>query len=526
MPPKNNRKAPRVDAYQRLLARFHEPLILLRALGKTWGEYTPAHQESGTFRSIRRRFLDNLCYICDHKKGGDTTASIGLEEREDRFNFWVASNQNSVKIADFVEEILRDVKLLGSSLSNREDSKKQQFIHKCIDFAKPRIGKEASLLTGAIKKHDTQLSGQSRPEEYELLKWLQAFDAKDSIALCERAYDLRKAPQMKEMRIRSQVLKGEAAKNDIAATLAVIRHMLGRLAHHVRAPKQVIDDASHLEELLERYFVLQIPILECIPPPAPDGLTTLESMLKRMLPANDPSLPKYEAALLNLDQKLQIKDRVLELYHSSSFRPRVHSEIQVLEHFYKNKLTFAADDRYIATSKPACYCCHLYIRNHPLDIVEPPSHKNLYLAWGVPLLKGATNDPEYKHQQKILNKMLEAIRRDALDQIMSRTVKLKTHPDSLTGITPSLSMVSNTKSIQTGSLDGQLALLTIKPENNDASSGTSHDGVGESDLEESTGSSWTSSNENIVGRISKSDEINSDSDSDDDSVVEGGARLA
>lgn len=266
---------------------------------------------------------------------------------------------------------------------------------------------------------------------------------------------------MKTMKSESQTGKGESAESGRAAAFETVRHLLGRLAHHVRAPKQIIDDFSLLEDMFQRYFVRQVPALPNIPRPTPDNLTTLVSILKRMLPEGHSALPKYETALLNLDQKVQIHKRVLNQYQSPSFQPKVHAEIQVLEYFYENTLYFAGGDRYISCSKPSCYCCYLYIRNHPLDVVEPASHKNLYLNWGLPLLNGGVDDPNFKHQRNLLNKMLETIRREALDQISRQRIGPKVHPDSLTGITPSLSTVSNVELHATGSLDEQFLRLSI-----------------------------------------------------------------
>lgn len=164
MPLPNKRNGPRLDPYQRLISRFYEPLILLRILGKTRGDHVPGARHTGSVSSIRRRFFDNICYICDYLKGGETTSAIGVEERDDCFNFWVASNEESSKIVNFISIILHDVKLITTSRANMRLLKEQRFIHKCVDFAKPRIGKEAKLLSRAIDKCSEYMRQQDRPE--------------------------------------------------------------------------------------------------------------------------------------------------------------------------------------------------------------------------------------------------------------------------------------------------------------------------------------------------------------------------
>lgn len=264
---------------------------------------------------------------------------------------------------------------------------------------------------------------------------------------------------MRDLKQRGQRERGDTTDSMKVATFGAVRHLIGRLSYHVKAPKRLIEDYVHVENLFERYFVRQVPVRECIPPPSTDGLTTPDSMLKRMLPADDPSFQRYSAALWDLDHKLGIQGRILGYYEE--LQPRVHAEIQVLEHFYKNNLFFAGGDRYIACSKPACYCCHLYIRNHPLNMVEPATHKNLYPNWGIPLLPDGIADPDYPHHQRMLNKMLETIRRETLDQILRCAVKPMGHPDSSTGITPSISVMSADRPYQKMTLGEQLGRLNL-----------------------------------------------------------------
>ncbi|KAK6193665.1 hypothetical protein LQW54_012223 [Pestalotiopsis sp. IQ-011] len=433
MPPKKKNNAPRFDRYARLWSRFFEPLILLLSLGKTRGEHFSGPRASSPMQAVRRRVFDYIAYLCDYTKGGDSTSAIGLEDCEDCYIFWIASNQTSTKIVDFIEDILKDIKAFLILKSPRLEEAEKKFVHKCIRFASQRVNKEAKTLSNVFNRCIKHLEEQSRPEDAKLLQWLQAFDFDDYVALCERAYEQRKAPEMKDLVERSKTEHGESENSDRAGTFDCARHLLGRLAHHVRAPKQILEDAPNVPELSQRCFVRRIPLMKSVPAPEPDNLTKLESILKRMLPAKDPTLHRYQEALLNLDHRLGIQDRVIGQYKSPNFKPIVHAEIQVLEYFNQNNLRFVDDDRYISCSKPTCYCCHLYIRHHPLGIVEPASHQNIYPNWGLPLLSGI-EDTKFPHQQNMLNKMLENIRREALTQISRQTTaddhKESEHSDS------------------------------------------------------------------------------------------------
>jgi hypothetical protein len=168
--------------------------------------------------------------------------------------------------------------------------------------------------------------------------------------------------------------------------------------------------------------------------PLVEGKTTLESIIGRMLPAQSPDLDFYQMALADMDSKYGLWARFLKQYEDARFLPRVHAEITVLEHFYGLGLTFAGLDRYIACSKPACYCCLLYFRHHPGNFVEPAGHNNIWLNWKVPDVKTGPIVNE-NHQRDILNSMTKDIRKAALDQIRQRDAPHARHPDSATGIT-------------------------------------------------------------------------------------------
>lgn len=118
--------------------------------------------------------------------------------------------------------------------------------------------------------------------------------------------------------------------------------------------------------------------------------------------------------------------------------PKVRAEIHVLEHFHGQSLKFASNDRNVACSKPACYCCHLYFRNHPERPSEPGTHRKIWLNWSPPRSAYDSDEPEGIRQRDILNKMLEVIRADALRDIENQEQNMGWHADSHTGITESV----------------------------------------------------------------------------------------
>ncbi|KAI1165423.1 hypothetical protein F5B18DRAFT_169012 [Nemania serpens] len=410
--------------YFQLWRRFYEPLVILKILGNTRGEHSSPPRESPA-----HRFLDNLAYLCDHDKGGSTTSAVGLENAPERFNFWVASNdpKQSAKSALFLEFILHDIRTIADSLEGEKASLQGKLVRRCLEFAKPRVKKEARLLTREITKCMRFFSSS---KDAELSKWLGRFREKEPEELCHLAYRERETPMMK--RLRSHLQLGGDGQSDAVKDIV---HRLGRLAHHIRAPQQMIEDVSNhtgLRNTLDEFQVISIQPQPVVDRPPAESDIHIHSIVNRMLTCGLDDRYKEAADIMN--RRYDIVTRFKQEYENKNFKPLVHAEIQVLEHFWE-KRQFFDDDRYIGCSKPACYCCHLYIQHHPAKCVVPQTSHNVYINWGLVALPQGTRDAEYKHQRDILNEMVKSIRSDALDQILRKTSAAPWHPDSQTGLT-------------------------------------------------------------------------------------------
>ncbi|KAI0832265.1 hypothetical protein F5Y06DRAFT_188705 [Hypoxylon sp. FL0890] len=460
--------SPRKDKYSKLLCRFYEPLILLAALGKTRGTHTSSPQDTSTTQSKRRRLLRNLSYLCDCEKGGETTSSIGLEENDQCFIFWVASNATRprarLKIVKFLQRSLEQIEVIIVSQEQGPRSKealKEEFIIKCIEFVEPRVKKEIKLLSKAIEKCEKHLDSAKLGQDSRLNVWLSQFSQegrRSRADLCFQAYNQRKAPEMSWLEDKINTGNEDTGLDSQTLSFSSVRHYLGRLAAHVRRPKEVIEDSIALGHLFDEYEIRLVELRPSSKRPEADSLTELHSILGRMLPAGEPKLDEYKEALTSLDQKFNIAIRVRHTYTDKNFQPRIHAEIQILDHFYANRLSFAGNDSYIGCSKPACYCCHLYFQHHPSSPVVPESHQNIYLNWGLPDLPRGTEDPGYIPQRDLLNKMVNRIRQDALEQIRQKAGPLKWHADSLTEFTErAMAVPSTMKHPGESSLSRQLA---------------------------------------------------------------------
>ena len=422
---------------------------MLKVLGSTRGEHSPKPQQ----QSPVHRFLDNLAYLADHEKGGPTTSAIGLEDAPERFNFWIASNEpkQSVKSAVFLTSFLQDVRVIADSTPARRDSLEEKATHRCINFAKNRVKKEAKILVKDITKcmkYFTSPDGQYNqmglriaPDltcmlDAELSRWLKRFQETEPLELCYLAYGERDSPMMRQLGRQLPPQDELSPMNPLSAAIKDVVHRLGRLAHHVRAPHQLIEDVLNhtgLRNVLEEFQVHSIPSCLVIDRPHAEPSIHIYNIMTRMLPS-DGFNARYREAADIMNQRLDIVTRFKNIYDDKNFSPLMHAEIQVLEHFWERR-KFFEDDRYIGCSKPACYCCHMYIQHHPAGCAVPQTSRNVYLNWGLKMLPQGSRNPEYKHQRDILNEMAKSIRKDALDQILRKTSAPPWHPDSQTGFT-------------------------------------------------------------------------------------------
>lgn len=228
----------------------------------------------------------------------------------------------------------------------------------------------------------------------------------------------------------------------IASLFRRVRHLIARLAGHIRAVKEVIEDIRHVEDILDGFEVAVVPKPNCVPRLQADGHTNLSGILNRMLGSGDLRYPLLLQYLSDLDEQTGLQRQIQESFDPEKAPPSVHAEVQMLHHFYDNSRRFFADDKYIATSKPACFSCRSYFRHHPANCVEPDSHQKVYPNWGpIRLADGPKrkDDPTWIEYRKVIQNVINDLSREAINEIeRRRRLPLhQDHPDTTTGLTAS-----------------------------------------------------------------------------------------
>jgi hypothetical protein len=511
----------RLDPYKRLLHRFYEPLNLLEALGQTREEIDrPLDPLDGHNR--QRIFLDGLSSLCDCVKGGDGTSAMGLEQNPSGICLWLATNKPSLAEANilFIRIALEDARNILLLPDGETERGIVDFTARCIQHASLRIGKEASCLRVALRLLQGHLRG--RIQGPSLAQWLDRFQHQEKLQLPWFAYEHRHDGEIERLKQEMEIVSREVAISDPSDTFGRFKHCLGRLANHVRCPRTVLGQLRHLPHLHEIRDVRLIPPSRSPVSPEMDGQTTLKGILKRMLPADDPRLDKYNDSLKELDRKYAVGERVRKTYDGEAMKI-VHCEVQVAEYFYHNKLIFVGNDPYVGCSKPACFCCQLYFKFHPGDFVVPRSHHKIWLKWGlpgvVPLNRDQpshfdkTTNTSYRYQLDLLNKMAAEIRRKTLRHIETRAERPPWHPDSSTAITSVAAVRELLEEIQISQALGATPPPEVydaaTTENDDTPRGSSASSPSGSPLFE-TGDDSDTDDESLAGGASLVDETGSD----------------
>lgn len=143
---------PRLGLYYKLFSRFYEAIVMLSVLGQSRGKHAPATETKDVCKIIRRRFLRNLAYICDFDKCSDTCTAIGLEEKQQCYFFWVASNKRYEGTAEFLSKALNYLQEISELPSEEFNVKKLFLLKHCLHYSGLRIAKERKMLFVAVRK--------------------------------------------------------------------------------------------------------------------------------------------------------------------------------------------------------------------------------------------------------------------------------------------------------------------------------------------------------------------------------------
>ena len=163
-------RTPRFDPYVRLIYRFYEAIYLLSLLGNTRGPHVATVFDPSSLVAVRRRFLNNLAFLCDGLKGGKSTASIAVQDRPDCHVFWVSSNQGSSESTlVFLRSVLDDVKAFVRSTQRDRRDVENDLTRKCVQFSLKRMRSQAHSLVSCAQRCRDHLLAKPTDKQSENL---------------------------------------------------------------------------------------------------------------------------------------------------------------------------------------------------------------------------------------------------------------------------------------------------------------------------------------------------------------------
>lgn len=129
----------------------------------------------------------------------------------------------------------------------------------------------------------------------------------------------------------------------------------------------------------------------------------------------------------------------------------MHAEIIILDHFDRRGLRFAHGKQYIGCSKPSCFCCAIYMANHPLKPAKRPCHNNVWVKWLPPrqVQQDCGGSPEVNDG---VMDVMSALIKQSIEEQLSHGVIVPHQRvfDSMTDLSASLPTVS--ESVMTHSI--------------------------------------------------------------------------
>lgn len=278
------------------------------------------------------------------------------------------------------------------------------------------------------------------------------------VELCRQCHSLmKKSSELDFMRDKAHACEAVGNKEN---PFADVTHFVGRLASHIREVKVLRAAAVRLPQLFSGFKIrfLHSPRSPALPPAVRSKLH-LDGIMSRMV-SNNIDLQSELKARLQVWDHLRgggLEQDVRTVYGDKIKKPRVHAELILLEYFHRKELQYLDNDRFIGCSKPACYCCALYMQHHPARPEVPRTHQKIYLNWLPPTSMDATKvqDPNSRlalHERDMLNKIVCFIRDRTIGEIQDRLGRRAWHFDTVTGYVSAatLSVVATAPETATG----------------------------------------------------------------------------
>ena len=159
---------------KKLWNRFYEPLILLLTYGKSqrmrvkFDEASFEEYLDGSNKTLSKRFLNELAYICDYSPDEDTVAAIAIQNGP-HLIYWVTANTSKEsKIKPFLFDILQLLDQMYNASEERVSTLEYQISDRAMIFSAQKLQRYRFMLKRTI---NTCLSILKRQNEEDRINF-------------------------------------------------------------------------------------------------------------------------------------------------------------------------------------------------------------------------------------------------------------------------------------------------------------------------------------------------------------------
>jgi hypothetical protein len=443
----------------RLLRRLYEPLLLLNAIRGERANPQSNIEESGpNHRKIRRSFTGHVAYICAYQKGPNHVTAAALEGTPQGTTVWLASNtQVEPKVVNFLEGVLLDLQKVAN-YNTVEASRpaisrvKEAILTRIITFTTPRLQTYYQMISKSyisicldmIKSKHEQISklnfaaliafALARPltnahatiessgedDDFELARLHQCLrnhftDDKVDLQDLVRACQSKRYSQLFNS-LQFFTRQGQAHSHEFEQ----LYKLLCKLGKPVSVSEKMVEAAILLpQDFIQGFQISIVRPSEYQPPPLKGKVTTVQSAAERVFSSQEEKQFVDRLRLLWDEQELSKK-----LQEHRTTKTRVHAELLLVDHFETYGISLIdGNDKYIGSSKPACFLCHDYIISHPGKFTLSATYHKIDVGWRSPdIASGSPNrQRRYINRDQILGQMIQHIREELRHALESRT---------------------------------------------------------------------------------------------------------
>jgi hypothetical protein len=214
------------------------------------------------------------------------------------------------------------------------------------------------------------------------------------------------------------------------------RHLIGRLGSWHKSTKIVLAQAIENPQLKRSPAVRCVDCFAATKFDFNPASFTIASAVEQTFSTRNRDYALDSARALFEQQQLDL-DEAFKKRKEHPFQPKVHAEVLMADHFFRRELEFWNGNCYIGCSKPSCFCCDLYLKNHVRSFSSRPCHGNIWINWCPAAHSGVEHVGRNVPTGTIVETMIQKMRHEAEHSLLSGLRLRRTRVESTSGFSGS-----------------------------------------------------------------------------------------